>query len=84
MENDNLIKCEAPTLIGMLSQNRNLIGECLEISNQLYIDLTTDTYLNEANSSNPDCIMSDLKMQNDALHKLLDILHGIKCNIREG
>lgn len=83
-KNDNLIKCETPTLIGMLTQNRNLIRECLEISNQLYIDLTTDTYLDEANASNPNCILSDLKMQNDDLHKLLDLLHGINCNVREG
>lgn len=79
MGNESL-KCEAPTLIGMLNQNDNLIKECLEISNRIYADLTTDNVLGGENPE-PTCVMSDVSLQNRNLEELVELLKRIRAQI---
>ena len=74
-------KVEAPTLIKMLSQNRNLINECLEIVSSMYADFTSDAIPSQS-TNEPSCIMGDIVIQNQSLRNLLDGLLAIRSQIK--
>jgi len=72
---------EAPTLEGMLDQNRKLIFECLDITRTLYGEFTADA-MPENNIPEPTCIMADIVGQNNNLKFLLDTLISIKNQVK--
>lgn len=81
METKNLEECEVPTLISALTTNRKLINECLEITNGVYADFTSDTSV-KMDTDEPTCIMADVIGQTQSLRKLLDLILSIKNQIR--
>lgn len=81
MDPKELKSCEPPTLIGALETNRKLIFECLEVTNTMYSDFTSDASV-KAKSEEPSCIMDDVMKQTQDLRVLLDLLLAIKNQIR--
>lgn len=83
MENttDNL---KPLTVQGILTDNNDLIYECLNISDSIYNAITKDSCLKEQTGNTPDCMMEDLSMQNKNLKLLKEILRQTRANLLEG
>ena len=81
MEPKELKSCEPPTLIGALETNRKLIFECIEVTNTMYTDFTSDASV-KAEQKEPTCVMQDVMLQTQDLRVLLDLLLAIKNQIR--
>ncbi len=71
---------QPPTLQSIMSENTKLLNECLDVSNVIYINLTSDNKIkNEEKEIN--CMMGQVMEQNKDLNNLLDILISIKSNM---
>ena len=81
MDPKELKSCEPPTLIGALETNRKLIFECIEITNNMYADFTSDASV-KTDTNEPTCIMQDVMLQTQNLRVLLDLILAIKNQIR--
>ena len=79
MEN-GLKSSNAPTVTGVLSQNRELTQEILYVSGQIYTVLTSDDTVKCGNAE-PTCIMNDLMMQNENLKMIKELLYKTKEQI---
>lgn len=71
---------EAPSLMDTMHDNSNLIMECLEISDSISTQLTTDHKINDT-SREVNCMMAEAINQNENLKMLADTLKFIKANM---
>ena len=74
-------KTNPPTLEGLIREDRNLILECLEISNCIYSNLTGDNSSRFDAFCEPDCMMADAIGQKEMLKTLNQLLIDLKTTI---
>lgn len=70
-----------PTLECFQRENRNIILECLEISNCIYSNLTGDNSRRFDAVCEPDCMMADVAGQKEMLMALNNLLVDLKITI---
>lgn len=80
MENSKEVPCK-PTLENIVRDSSNLISECLEISSVILNQLIAVGDSRQNTENKPDCIMTDVTMQNQNLQQLKSRLLDIKTTI---
>ena len=76
-------KTKPLTAQNLVSENSQIINQCIELADYMYNALTTDTCLKETQCA-PDCMIMELSIQNEKLKLLNEVLVKMRANLLEG
>jgi len=77
------VQAKAPTIVGIIKNNNELILECIDYSSKIS-EVLTEGKIPENNQIAPCCVMENLTNQNEELCILRDILKEIYSDVIEG